>query len=239
MGYEKLYKEALERARQVHTTNVDEKKTTEYIFPELKESEEEKNIKNLIDELKCSLRAANCQNDACGGGHEKRIALLEWGIAWLEKQGEKSQRKSALEAIKEEKADNDIKIKPKFKVGQWIVWQDKCYKVNDNGCGYELVDQNGLSTSLEYGTIDENAHIWDIIKDAKDGDVLVSRSPFIYGKLCPYGGLSGVIFIKASNFIFSDSPVHPATKEEREFLFSKMKEAGYKWDANNKQLIKL
>lgn len=46
MDYEKLYKDALERARQVHTTNVDEnKKSTEYIFPELKESEDkESNI---------------------------------------------------------------------------------------------------------------------------------------------------------------------------------------------------
>ena len=58
-------------------------------FPELKESDDEKNVKNLINELKDSLRAANCQNDATGGGHEKRIALLEWGIAWIEKQGEK------------------------------------------------------------------------------------------------------------------------------------------------------
>jgi hypothetical protein len=60
-------------------------------FPELTKSEDEKNIKDLIDELKCSLRAANCQNDACRGGHEKRIALLEWAIAWLEKQGEQKE----------------------------------------------------------------------------------------------------------------------------------------------------
>jgi hypothetical protein len=59
-------------------------------FPELKESDDEKNIKDLIDELKDSLRAAFCQNDATGGGHEKRIALLEWGIAWLEKQGKEN-----------------------------------------------------------------------------------------------------------------------------------------------------
>jgi uncharacterized protein (DUF2344 family) len=54
-----------------------------------KESEDERNIKELISELKCSLRAAICQNDACGGGHEKIIALLEWSIAWFEKQGKK------------------------------------------------------------------------------------------------------------------------------------------------------
>ena len=87
MDYEKRYKDALRRAKKLYGQGT----ITEclgWIFPEIKESKDEKNIKDLIDELKCSLRAANCQNDACGGGHEKRIALLEWGIAWLEKQGE-------------------------------------------------------------------------------------------------------------------------------------------------------
>ena len=60
------------------------------LIPELAESEDEKNIKDLIDELKCSLRMAECQNYTCGG-HEKRIALLEWGITWLKKQGKQKQ----------------------------------------------------------------------------------------------------------------------------------------------------
>ena len=80
-------------------------------------------------------------------------------------------------------------IEPKFKVGDWIVWQNKCYKVNYNGCGYELIDQNGLSTSLEYGTVDKSAHLWTI-QDAKDGDVLASElcdSSIINGKEFPAG----------------------------------------------------
>jgi hypothetical protein len=82
--------------------------------------------------------------------------------------------------------------------------------------------------------------LWTV-QDAKDGDVLMSRSPFIYGKQCPYGGLNWYTnkFIKASNFIFTDSPVHPATKEQRDLLFQKMKEAGYEWDADTKKLTKL
>jgi hypothetical protein len=59
------------------------------------------------------------------------------------------------------------KVEPKFKNGQWIVWQNKCYKVNYNGCGYELIDQNGLRTSLEYGTVDKSAHLLTI-DDVKD-----------------------------------------------------------------------
>lgn len=50
MDYKKKYEDALERARQVHNTNMDEnKKSIEYIFPELKESEDEKVRKWLID----------------------------------------------------------------------------------------------------------------------------------------------------------------------------------------------
>lgn len=59
-------------------------------------------------------------------------------------------------------------IEPKFKNGQWIVWQNKCYKVNYNGCGYELIDQNGLRTSLEYGTVDKSAHLLTI-DDVQNG----------------------------------------------------------------------
>lgn len=94
MDYKEKYKEALERARVYHTGgSISDAHITEVIFPELKEfkeSEDKRNIKDLIDELKCSLRMAECQNYTCGG-HEKRIALLEWGIAYLEKQMEQKQ----------------------------------------------------------------------------------------------------------------------------------------------------
>ncbi len=106
------------------------------IFPELKENEEEQNIKDLIDELKCSLRAANCQNDACGGGHEKRIALLEWSIAWLEKQGEQK-------PVEE--------VEPKFKVGDWVM--NKSGATFSNGSISARVQRKeGHKIWLEHGT---------------------------------------------------------------------------------------
>lgn len=87
----------LEEAKRLYkTANADQRYVLESLFPELKESKYEKNIKDLIDELKCSLRAANCQNEACNGGHEKRIALLEWAIAWLEKQGKQKPKKVSI-----------------------------------------------------------------------------------------------------------------------------------------------
>lgn len=165
--------------------------------------------------------------------------------------GEKPQGKSALEAIKEEKVDNVNKVKPKFHKGEWIVWQDKCYKVNYNGCGYELVDQNGLSTSLEYGTIDENAHHWDITKDAKPGDVLASNvliskynKPFIYNgnhNSTHVGAYCGISTENRFNVATkkcrwtANVNIRPATKEQRDLLFQKMKEAGYEWDAEKKE----
>ena len=145
------------------------------------------------------------------------------------------------------------KVEPKFKNGQWIVWRDKCYKVNYNGCGYELVDQNGLSTSLEYGTVDESAHLWDITKDAKDGDVLA------YGDNPNDCHVEVTMIFKSvrneksafTHFHFFDDKfrvndwcdcgknAHPATKEQRDTLFAKMKEAGYEWDAEKKELKKI
>jgi len=102
--YERKYKNALEHAKQelesCESQDCDAARQIFRLFLELQKSEDEKNIKNLIDELKLSLRAANCQNDACGGGQEKRIALLEWGIAWIEKQVDK--------------------VEPKFKSGDFI-----------------------------------------------------------------------------------------------------------------------
>ena len=224
----------------------------EFLIPELKESEDEKMRKELItflDEIWHLGKNANFDK-------WDKSDCSNW-IAWLEKQGEqKSQGKSALEAIKEEKVDNANKVEPKFKVGDWIVWQDKCYKVNYNGCGYELVDQNGLSTSLEYGNIDENARLWDITKDAKEGDIIYAESKFaifdfivifsklenknvwVYCSVCSDDDYYGddldhwefdIIDLDSYKF-------YPASKEQRGLLFTKMKEAGYEWANKPKEL---
>ena len=183
-------------------------------------------------------------------------------FSFIERQGEQPQGKSALEGINdkgycfvvkkqdksalsyhEEKVDND-KVEPNFKVGQWIVWQDKCYKVNYNGCGYELVDQNGFSTSLEYGTIDENAHIWDITKDAKLGDVLIHGDiTFIFMGIDKDG------IVQAISELWLEEPIacgnvnikngyRPATFNQRCCLFQAIRDIRFKWDDHKKQLIK-
>ena len=137
------------------------------------------------------------------------------------------------------------KIEPKFHKGQWIVWQDECYKVNYNGCGYELVDKNGLSILLDYGTIDENAHLWDVAKDAKPGDVLYSQKHnliWIYKDNKHYYASINLNYADGISFdsdIVIPSDVCPANREQRNILFQKIEEANYKWDDNKKKLKKI
>ena len=149
------------------------------------------------------------------------------------------------------------KIEPKFQNGQWIVWQNKCYKVNYNGCGYELIDQNDLSTSLEYVTVDTSASLWDIAKDAKDEDVLVykdeislykhdikncTKQETTFGGFVYYCCYDGKRFITDSLYSLTEQDkmdIHPATKSQRDTLFSEMKEAGYEWSEETHELKKI
>ena len=80
MDYEKKYKEALERAKQFSEKPYleDSKGIVEYIFPELKESEDERIREWLIRLIK-----ATCDYDSPTSRKEVDDAL-----AWLEKQGE-------------------------------------------------------------------------------------------------------------------------------------------------------
>lgn len=162
MDYKKKYEEALERARKVHTTNVDEnKKSTEYIFPDLKESEDEKIRKDILSFAENMLK-----NNISKAQKDK----FKFWISWLEKQGEKPQGKSALEAVKEEPIDNDIKAeikveepktKPTFKPygkvlvckGEgtyWFATFFSCYNPNDTEYYYRAINGNTYSHCLPY-----------------------------------------------------------------------------------------
>jgi hypothetical protein len=84
------------------------KATLKRIFPELKESEDELTWLTKYIEEEAYCLSMDIRDD------EDRIKLkkLKKALAWLEKQGNKTQGKSALEAIKEEKVDNANKIEP-------------------------------------------------------------------------------------------------------------------------------
>ena len=233
MDYEQKYKEALERAKGVIEQNpLMEylKKGIEYIFPELKESENERIRKGIIRNLEyLANRAEGFVKDD-----------LKEKIAWLEKQGEKPQGKSALEAIKEEKVDNankvepkdyssidphffktTDKVEPKFHKGDWIVHHgtENIYQVVaviDNQ--YQL--KYGDNYTTQYcEDVDRCARLWDI-SDAKAGDILIDKSnsreyPFIFKETKPsdvktdvlnpltvlgYCGIGGAGFTKGSGW---------------------------------------
>ena len=144
------------------------------------------------------------------------------------------------------------KIEPKFKVGDWIVDSQglthQIERVVENVTihtfGYDIVGGGYFNDSVE------GVRLWTI-QDAKDGDVLyendtesilifksqtcewikvycdywVSKDKFTGTDMADYGRLSEMKFA-------------PATKEQRNLLFEKMKEAGYEWDADKKELKK-
>lgn len=105
----------------------------------------------------------------------------------------------------------------------------------------------------------DNYHLWTI-QDAKDGDVLIDKSgsrecPFIFKETKPsdiktdmlnplavlgYCGIGGAGFTKGSGWGDTANCIYyPATKEQRDLLFQKMKEAGYEWNDEKKELRKI
>lgn len=234
--YEKLHR--FVKDLYPHMSEYCKKKVEGYI-PEFAESEDEKIRKILIE---------NFSNMAMFSywGAINKIQVSDI-IAWLEKQEsvEEDEIVKGISVSDDENIEGDDNVEPKFRNGQWIVWQDECYKVNYNGCGYELVDQNGLSTSLEYGTVEESAHLWTI-EDAKDGDVLtwdnskcIALFKNIYDKesFNSHGCVGHCTGVFEAGLSYHDiEGVHPAIKDRCDLLFQKMKEVGYVWDAENKEL---
>ena len=143
------------------------------------------------------------------------------------------------------------KIEPKFKVGDWIIHntspdliyyvesilspQSDCYCLEHNG-----------GTMLMNFSEDNDYHLWTI-QDAKDGDVLATKDAVFIFKHIDKTGLSlcksycEVIGNSelGLGFDFSINGVTPAAKEQRDLLFAKMKESGYEWDAEKKELKKI
>ena len=146
-------------------------------------------------------------------------------LVWLEKQGEQKH------------AD---KVQPKFHKGEWIV-----YHGTENI--YHVIGIVGNQYQLKYGDnytiqkctdVDRCARLWDITKDAKDGDVLVHNGcTFIFK-----GIKDGIVQAIEENILEpvsfgkpdEDNDYHPATKEQRDLLFKKMDEAGFMWDSDSK-----
>lgn len=180
---------ALKILRERHDNALfSERKALETLIPELKESEDERIRKELLDYLE--------ERTVVESLTDTRVKK-DW-IAWLEKQGEQKETQGI---------------------------------------------EQPLHISNAY-----NWHLWSI-EEAKDGDILASG-----GVVFIFKTIHGVkLYCHCSAFkdgsFFADSydlltekyfgEVYPATKEQRYLLFQKMKEAGYEWDVEKKELNKI
>lgn len=136
-------------------------------------------------------------------------------------------------------------VEPKFKVGDWIVCGKLVTQITSiENDGYTNSDQGFISFETA-----KKFHLWTI-KDAKDGDVIFYDD----GWTCIFKNIHGIwyssyCFITADGEFYTSYERHavdaklngnanPATKEQRDLLFQKMKEAGYEWDSEKKELKK-
>ena len=237
MDYEKKYKEALERARNLHKDAIDmdeniRAKQCEIIFPELNESEDER-ISREITEFILTHRI-DTPND---------IEDTDSWLAWLEKQGGQILANSC----------KTCKDEPKFKDGDWIVSNEKLYvyQIEEINDFVAKVNENGVSFVVDVKCLND-AHLWTI-QDAKKGDVLYCKNAgfeYIVVNKCinnqnnvdsyfMYDSLDGFDVGVPDVLSVEDDKITPATKEQRDLLFQKMKEAGYMWDYESKQLLSL
>lgn len=289
--YKKKYKGALEKLQEALSPTEDGCKISgltrgciENIFPELKESEDEKIRKAIISGM-----IAIKDNQK-----KKTFAAipLDDCIAWLEKQSEQDSpvdinkmvdefahtevkgygvpsmievdayRKGIEDVLEKQGEQNfdyehaDIPqkdfapIEPKFKVRDWLQ-----YRHAEPFLVEEITEQgycNGDSC-LPFEWEDE-IHLWTI-QDAKNGDIVYfechgNKHLFIVKSVGETKDhVEGHFWyditrnecevwdgrLPYSN-IASMCDAMPATKEQRDLLFAKMKEAGYDWDAKNKTL---
>jgi len=146
------------------------------------------------------------------------------------------------------------KVEPKFNVGNWVV--------HDMSDGRKVIRQIVNMTNKSYvldgedfntfyfNDLENDYHLWTI-NDAKPGDILAIEPiddyqyPFVaiykergldyFNSYC-FIGFSGIFY---GGECGHRTNVHPATKEQRDLLFQKMKEDGYEWDSEKKELKKI
>lgn len=254
----KAYDEALKKASAAHKDEDRHLKATlERIFPELKESDDKRIKKDLIqlfDEFPGTIWR----------GHYKKDI-----IAWLEKQGEQEELQvyetKDGKTITYSETDGYKFVEPKFKIGDWVVFiaSESVYQVEKiEDYEYTLRHIFGGSLCLSFSH-EELIREWTI-EDAKDGDVLALGSledknlweriiifkkyhsegvKGLYSMPCVEG--YGNTFKNGKRVLIEKAPYysktwpcnfHPATKEQRDALMKAMEDAGYDWDPEKKKI---
>jgi len=173
-------------------------------------------------------------------------------------------KEEALEWVKRQGEQKPIdKVEPKFHEGEWIISDtvDKDYHIckitSIKDGNYTIESTYGYKGYNQFDVFDNTYRLWTI-RDAKDGDVLtcysdikgqpIEQTGIIKQYVGRHGGCSNsfeaYIGVDWDGNIITDgymgsTNISPATKEQRGLLFQKMKEAGYEWDAELKQLKKI
>ena len=242
MDYEKKYKDALSRAKELcdvadmFTITIHDIIT---IFPELQENEDERIRKGRIKSVSRIFE-----------GHKlyDTDETREEALAWLEKQG------------KQKPAD---KVEPKLHEGDWIISNNKksIYQVIEVKRGIYVIRDNVDNHVYHIGIeeCEKSGRLWSI-NDAKDGDVLVTlpekgsehieqiflfkainNRDYVDNCIEYYGCVYDGVFHKNKTGYMGTTldTFYPATKEQRDLLFQAMKEDGYEWDSEKKELKKI
>ena len=153
-----------------------------------------------------------------------------------------------IEKISEQKPTE--RVEPKFYKGEWITncgWIVKI--VEAKPLDYILQSQHGNIIDDTISYVDEHFHLWTIA-DAKPGDVLAFNNDtiVIFKDLYNSSTFHSYCHIEDGMFDISKDELpdwwegkgfQPATKEQRDLLFQRMKEAGYEWDTEKKEPKKI
>jgi len=149
---------------------------------------------------------------------------------------------------------NRLEINP----DKWYVCTRLTYSVDDRICfqkDFKYFGADILKYDLGFVDWEYSSYFrpWTI-QDAKPGDILfhsdtASNGIFIFKEIaqdgevvcyCDYDSEDGFCFGKGHLVCWADSKIlYPATKEQCDFLFQKMKEAGYEWNSDKKELHKI
>lgn len=172
--------------------------------------------------------------------------------------GLKALEKSLEKGCTEGEQKSADKVEPKFKVGDWVIFNENrnsAYQVEkiDN---YHYYLRHYLGGTLSVHFDNELIREWNI-NDAKASDVLCTyecdepkivfilkgmpKKPYVLSYHCYYNIMYPHFETDSKKGCLApnDEDVKPATKEQRDLLFKKMKEAGYEWDAEKFEPIKV
>lgn len=235
------------------------------IFPTLRESEDERIRKRMLQGFKDYNEP---EYEWCKGVKVKEC------ITWLEKQGESIEINPSefdlrlnrllkqFETLSKEELESSLSFylnviqndgtyknkKPKFEAGNWITNGEFVWLISNVGdFDYEVISPKGECVTDTISHVDEYFHLWSV-KNAKSGDVLVSTwkgHQYIYiFKNIEHNAIISYIYyypeldaIDMGVINMDNTPTVPATKEQQELLFSKIKDEGYKWDDTEKLTV--